>query len=132
MSANVNSIHIIGNLGSDPEVRYTGSGKPVCNVSVATKFREDTTWHRVVLWDKQAKYAEEFLHKGDPVYIMGRMSYRKFTAKDGQERESAEIVAYECQGLGSRDRPATGRTGPPKDHVDGNVAKDDGFDSTPF
>ena len=123
----VNKVVLIGNLGSDPEVRATSQGNPVANISVATKFKDKTTWHRVVLWNQQARFAEQYLKKGAEVFIEGRLDYREWTDKEGHKHVSAEIVAYDCQGLGPKDRGATGRTEP----VSGNV-KDDGFDEIPF
>lgn len=112
--ASVNKVIIVGNLGRDPEVRYSPEGKAVCNVSVATtsawkdkatgERREDTEWHRVVMYDRLAEIAGEYLRKGRSVYIEGRLKTRKWQDKDtGADRYSTEIVADQMQMLGGRD-----------------------------
>jgi single-strand DNA-binding protein len=111
--ASVNKVILIGNLGRDPEVRYTPSGSAVCNVSVATtrnwknkdsgERQEETEWHRVVFFDRLAEIAGEYLKKGRPVYVEGRLKTRKWTDKDGVEKYTTEIFATEMQLLGSRE-----------------------------
>jgi single-strand DNA-binding protein len=111
--ASVNKVIIIGNLGRDPEVRYTPSGAAVCNVSVATtrnwksreggERQEETEWHRVVFYDRLAEIAGEYLKKGRPVYVEGRLKTRKWTDKEGKEQYTTEIIAEQMQLLGSRD-----------------------------
>ena len=111
--ASVNKVIIVGNLGRDPEVRYTPNGSAVCNVTVATsrtrknkdsgEKSEDTEWHRIVFFDKLAEIAGEFLKKGRSVYVEGRLQTRKWTDKDGVEKYTTEIVATEMQMLGSRE-----------------------------
>ncbi|MET0383366.1 MAG: single-stranded DNA-binding protein [Burkholderiaceae bacterium] len=111
--ASVNKVILIGNCGRDPEVRYTPSGTAICNVSVATSSRrkdkasgesiEDTQWHRVTFYDRLAEIAGEYLKKGKPVYIEGRLKYGKYTDKDGIERNTVDIVAEQMQLLGGRD-----------------------------
>jgi single-strand DNA-binding protein len=111
--ASVNKVIIVGNLGRDPEVRYTPNGSAVCNVTVATSRvrknkdsgdkTEDTEWHRVVFFDKLAEIAGEYLKKGRSVYVEGRLQTRKWTDKDGVEKYTTEIVASEMQMLGSRE-----------------------------
>lgn len=111
--ASVNKVIIIGNLGRDPEVRYTPSGAAVCNVSVATtrnwksreggERQEETEWHRVVFYDRLAEIAGEYLKKGRPVYVEGRLKTRKWTDKEGREQYTTEIIAEQMQLLGSRD-----------------------------
>ena len=111
--ASVNKVIIVGNLGRDPEVRYTPNGSAVCNVTVATsrvrknkesgEKSEDTEWHRVVFFDKLAEIAGEYLKKGRSVYVEGRLQTRKWTDKDGVEKYTTEIVATEMQMLGSRE-----------------------------
>jgi len=111
--ASVNKVILIGNCGRDPEVRYTPSGTAICNVSVATSSRrkdkasgesiEDTQWHRVTFYDRLAEIAGEYLKKGKPVYIEGRLKYGKYTDKDGIERNTVDIVAEQMQMLGGRD-----------------------------
>jgi single-strand DNA-binding protein len=116
--ASVNKVIIVGNLGRDPEVRYTPNGSAVCNVTVATsrvrknkesgEKSEDTEWHRVVFFDKLAEIAGEYLKKGRSVYVEGRLQTRKWTDKDGVEKYTTEIVATEMQMLGSREGMGSG------------------------
>jgi len=111
--ASVNKVILIGNLGKDPETRYAPSGGAICNVTIATsrtrtdkasgEKREDTEWHRVVFFDRLAEIAGEYLKKGRPVYVEGRLQTRKWTDKEGQDRYTTEIVAEAMQLLGSRD-----------------------------
>ncbi|MEP7283299.1 MAG: single-stranded DNA-binding protein [Rubrivivax sp.] len=111
--ASVNKVILIGNCGRDPEVRYLPSGAAICNVSVATSSRrkdkntgesiEDTQWHRVVFYDRLAEIAGEYLKKGRPVYVEGRLKYGKYTDKDGVERNTVDVVAQEMQLLGGRE-----------------------------
>ena len=111
--ASVNKVIIVGNLGRDPEVRYTPNGSAVCNVTVATsrvrknkdsgEKSEDTEWHRVVFFDKLAEIAGEYLKKGRSVYVEGRLQTRKWQDKDGVEKYTTEIVASEMQMLGGRE-----------------------------
>jgi single-strand DNA-binding protein len=111
--ASVNKVILVGNCGRDPEVRYAPSGAAICNVSVATSSRrkdktsgesiEDTQWHRVTFYDRLAEIAGEYLKKGRPVYIEGRLKYGKYTDKDGIERNTVDIVASEMQLLGGRE-----------------------------
>ncbi|HJW11653.1 MAG TPA: single-stranded DNA-binding protein [Albitalea sp.] len=111
--ASVNKVILIGNLGRDPEVRYTPNGNAVCNVSVATTRQwknkdsgdrqEETEWHRVVFYDRLAEIAGEYLKKGRPVYVEGRLKTRKWQDKDGVEKYTTEIIAAEMQLLGSRE-----------------------------
>ena len=111
--ASVNKVILIGNCGRDPEVRYAPSGSAICSVSIATSSRrkdkssgetvEDTQWHRVTFYDRLAEIAGEFLKKGRPVYVEGRLKYGKYTDKDGIERNTVDIVATEMQLLGGRE-----------------------------
>ena len=111
--ASVNKVIIIGNLGRDPEVRYTPSGSAVCNVSVATtrnwknkdsgEKQEETEWHRVVFYDRLAEIAGEYLKKGRPVYVEGRLKTRKWQDKEGTDSYTTEIIADQMQLLGSRE-----------------------------
>jgi single-strand DNA-binding protein len=110
--ASVNKVILMGNCGRDPEIRYLPSGQAVANVSVATTTRrkdktsgenvETTEWHRVTFFDRLAEIAGEYLKKGNPVYIEGRLKYGKFTNKDGVEQNTCDIVAQEMQLLGGR------------------------------
>ncbi len=111
--ASVNKVILVGNCGRDPEVRYAPSGAAICNVSIATSSRrkdkasgesiEDTQWHRVTFYDRLAEIAGEYLKKGRPVYVEGRLKYGKYTDKDGIERNTVDIVATEMQLLGGRE-----------------------------
>jgi single-strand DNA-binding protein len=109
VSRSLNKAMIIGNLGSDPEIRSTGSGTRVANFSVATSRswtgrdgaqQEKTEWHRIVAWDKLADIAEKFLKKGDRVYVEGEIEYRSYEDKDGVTKYSTEIRAREMVMLG--------------------------------
>lgn len=111
MSRSVNKAIVIGNLGSDPEVRTTPNGTRVATLSVATNRRwasrsgemqEETQWHRIVAWDKLAEICEQYLKKGDRVYIEGRIQYRQWEDQNGQTRYTTEIVAREMVMLGGR------------------------------
>ena len=111
--ASVNKVTLIGNLGRDPEVRYAPSGAAVCNITLATsrswkdktsgERQEETEWHRVVFYDRLAEIAGEYLKKGRPVYVEGRLKTRKWTDKDGAEKYTTEIVADQMQLLGGRE-----------------------------
>ncbi|MEK8029906.1 single-stranded DNA-binding protein [Ideonella sp. DXS29W] len=119
--ASINKVIIIGNLGRDPEVRYTPSGAAVCNLRLATtrnwksrdtgERQEETEWHSVVLYDRQAEVAGEYLKKGRPVYIEGRLKTRKWQDKDGNDRYTTEIVAETMQLLGGREGGGGGGMG---------------------
>ncbi len=110
--ASVNKVILVGNLGADPETRYTASGDAVCNIRLATtdswkdknsgEKREMTEWHRVVFYRKLAEIAGQYLKKGSQVYLEGRIKTRKWQDKDGQDRYTTEIEATEMQMLGSR------------------------------
>ncbi len=111
MSRSVNKAIIIGNLGSDPEIRTTPSGTRVTTLSVATNRRwasrsgemqEETQWHRVVAWNRLAEIAEQYLKKGDRVYVEGRIQYRQWEDQSGQKRFTTEIVANDMVMLGGR------------------------------
>lgn len=111
--ASINKVIIIGNLGKDPEVRYTPNGSAVCNITVATsrqwkdknsgEKQEETEWHRIVFFDRMAEIAGEYLKKGRPVYVEGRLKTRKWTDKDGVEKYTTEIMAENMQLLGGRE-----------------------------
>lgn len=111
--ASVNKVILVGNCGRDPEVRYAPSGAAICNISIATSSRrkdkasgesiEETQWHRVTFYDRLAEIAGEYLKKGRPVYVEGRLKYGKYTDKDGIERNTVDIVATEMQLLGGRE-----------------------------
>jgi single-strand DNA-binding protein len=111
--ASVNKVILIGNLGRDPEVRYTPNGAAICNVSIATTRNwkskesgervEETEWHRVVFYDRLAEIAGEYLKKGRPVYVEGRLKTRKWQGQDGKDNYTTEIIAQEMQLLGGRE-----------------------------
>ena len=119
--ASVNKVIVLGNLGRDPEVRYTPSGAAVCNLRIATtrnwknkdsgEKMEETEWHSVVLYDRQAEIAGEYLKKGRPVYIEGRLKTRKWQDKEGVDRYTTEIVADSMQLLGGREGMGGGAGG---------------------
>ncbi|NYT84687.1 single-stranded DNA-binding protein [Pollutimonas harenae] len=111
--ASVNKVILVGNLGRDPEVRYSPDGAAICNVSIATtstwkdkasgEKREETEWHRVVFYNRLAEIAGEYLKKGRSVYVEGRLKTRKWQDKDtGADRYSTDIVADQMQMLGGR------------------------------
>lgn len=111
--ASVNKVILIGNLGRDPEVRYNPSGGAWCTISLATtrnwknretgERQEETEWHRVVFNDRLAEIAGEYLKKGRPVYVEGRLKTRKWQDKEGRDTYTTEIIADQMQLLGSRD-----------------------------
>ena len=111
--ASVNKVILIGNLGRDPEIRYAPSGSAICNVSIATTRQgkdrntgertEETEWHRVVFFDRLAEIAGEYLKKGRPVYVEGRLRTRNWQDKDGRDVFTTEIVGEQMQMLGGRE-----------------------------
>ena len=111
--ASINKVMLIGNLGRDPEMRYMPSGSAVCNIVVATSRNwkdktsgdkvEETEWHRVALFDRLAEIAGEYLKKGRPVYIEGRLKTRKWTDKEGKDNYTTEVIAENMQLLGGRE-----------------------------
>lgn len=106
--ASVNKVILVGNVGQDPELRYLPSGQAVAKISIATTLkRKDkdpmTEWHRVVLYDRLAEITGEYVKKGKPVYVEGRIKYGKYTDQGGIERHTVDIVAHELQLLGGRD-----------------------------
>jgi single-strand DNA-binding protein len=118
--ASVNKVILIGNLGRDPETRYTTGGDAIANLNIATteqwkdksgEKQEKTEWHRVVLFGRQAEIAGEYLKKGHSVYIEGRLQTRKYTDKDGVEKYSTEIVGDRMQLLGGREGGGGGGSG---------------------
>jgi single-strand DNA-binding protein len=112
MARGINKVILIGNLGSDPEVKYMPSGDAVATLSLATSESwkdkntgeqvEKTEWHRVVMFKRLAEIAGEYLKKGSKVYIEGRLQTRKWQGQDGQDRYTTEIVANDMQMLDSR------------------------------
>ncbi|MDM7322002.1 MAG: single-stranded DNA-binding protein [Gammaproteobacteria bacterium] len=117
MARGVNKVILLGHLGADPEVRYTPSGSAVVNLSLATnevwtdkngERQERTEWHRVVMFNKLAEIAAEYLRKGQPVYIEGTLRTRKWQDKEGRDQYGTDIIASEFQMIGSR---ASGTSG---------------------
>ena len=111
--ASVNKVILVGNLGRDPEVRYTAEGAAIANISIATtsKYKnktgepvEETEWHRVTFFGRLAEVVGEYLKKGRPVYVEGRLKTRKYTDKDGVEKYATDIIASEMQMLGGREK----------------------------
>jgi single-strand DNA-binding protein len=105
-----NKVILVGNLGRDPELRYTAQGTPVCSFSMATNERRKdktgemqdvTTWFRVTLWGRQAETASQYLQKGRPVYIEGRLRVEEWTDRDGKPRHTLEVHATDMQFIGS-------------------------------
>jgi single-strand DNA-binding protein len=117
--ASVNKVFILGNLGQDPEVRYAPSGTAVCSISVATtrswknrdsgERQEETEWHRIVFYDRMAEIAGEYLKKGKPVHVEGRLKTRKWQDKDGNDKYTTEIIAESMQLIGGRDDDGGGQ-----------------------
>ncbi len=113
MSRGVNKVILVGNLGADPEVRYTAGGSAVATVNLATtdswqdkqtgERQDRTEWHRVVLFNRLAEIAGEYLRKGRQIYVEGRLQTRKWQDQSGQDRYTTEIVANDMQMLGGRD-----------------------------
>jgi len=112
--ASVNKVILMGNCGRDPEVRYLPSGQAVANVSIATSTKrkdknsgetvEDTQWHRITFYDRLAEIAGEYVKKGRPIYVEGRLKYGSYTDKTtGVEKNTVDIIATELQLLGGRE-----------------------------
>ncbi|MCG9026391.1 single-stranded DNA-binding protein [Laribacter hongkongensis] len=147
--ASVNKVILVGNLGRDPEVRYMPNGEAVCTFSIATtdnwkdksgQKQERTEWHSIILYRRLAEIAGEYLRKGRPVYIEGRIRSRKYTGKDGVERTAFEIEATELQMLGGLEesggnaRQERGEPAPPPRRQEPKPASnfDDMDDDIPF
>jgi single-strand DNA-binding protein len=123
--ASVNKVILIGNLGADPDLRYTPSGAAVANFNIATtekwrdkdgNMQERTEWHRIILWARQAEIAKEYLRKGSSVYIEGRIQNRSYEDKDGVKKYVTEIIGQRMQLLGGRGgggSSESGQSGPP-------------------
>jgi single-strand DNA-binding protein len=111
--ASVNKVILVGNCGRDPEIRYLPSGQAIASLSIATSSRrkdrntgemvEDTQWHRVTFYDRLAEIAGEYVKKGRPIYVEGRLKYGKYVGQDGVERNTTDIIATELQLLGGRE-----------------------------
>ena len=149
MARGVNKVILIGNLGSDPEVKYLSSGVPVANVSLATseswtdkqsgERQEKTEWHRLVIWRKTAEIAGQYLRKGSKIYVEGRLETRSWEDQSGQKKYTTEIVVNDMQMLDSRgdsmDRGGGGEAGPPLPEAPGSDSGgggEAGDDDLPF
>jgi len=124
MARGVNKVILIGNLGNDPDIRYTAGGAAVANISLATaeswkdknsgEQQERTEWHRIVFFGRLAEIVGEYLRKGSQVYVEGRLQTRKWQDKEGHDRYTTEIVANEMQMLGSKSGGAANYDSAPK------------------
>ncbi|MDX2454990.1 single-stranded DNA-binding protein [Desulfosarcina sp.] len=146
MAGGINKVILVGNLGQDPEIRYTADGRPIANFSIATseswkdknsgEKREKTEWHRVVVFGKLAEICGEYLSKGKQVYIEGKLRTRKWQGQDGQDKYTTEVVIDGFNGvmqmLGTREgggggpRPAAGGGG------GGSSQQDQGYPQQPY
>lgn len=126
--ASVNKVILVGNLGRDPETRYTTSGDAVTNIRLATtdtwkdksgEKQERTEWHNIVFYGRQAEIAGEYLKKGRQIYVEGRLQTRKWQDKEGQDRYTTEIIADRMQMLGSREGGAAPATAEPGERPSG-------------
>jgi single-strand DNA-binding protein len=124
--ASVNKVILVGNLGRDPEVRFTSGGTPVANFTMATTERwtdpsgekkERTEWHRIVLWGKQAEVLREYLRKGRQVYVEGSLQTREWNDRDGNKRQTTEVRAQRVQLLGRADDRQPVGAGSPAEEV---------------
>lgn len=115
-----NKIFLVGNLGRDPELRYTAQGTPVCSFSMATNERRKdrngemqdiTTWFRITLWNRMAETASQYLQKGKQVFIEGRLRVEEYIDRDGKPRHSLEVFGTDMQFIGSRSDSEGGSTG---------------------
>jgi single-strand DNA-binding protein len=140
--ASVNKAILIGNLGRDPELRYTPSGAAVCTFSIATtekwrdkqtnEMKESTNWHNIVLWGKQAETAKQYLTKGSPVYIEGRIQTRSWD-DNGVKKYITEIVGQRLQFLGRRGAEPSGDSdAPPPPEADSAPPLTEEDDDLPF
>jgi len=149
MARGINKAILVGNLGKDPETRYTPSGSAVTNITVATseswkdkqtgETQERTEWHRVVFFNRLAEVAGEYLKKGSQVYIEGKIQTRKWQDNNGNDRWTTEIVGNEMQMLGSRGentggggRPAAQSSAPAQQKQGTAPPADDFEDDIPF
>src|SRR6476660_7477069 len=155
MAGGVNKVILVGNLGADPEVRFTPGGQPVANFRIATseswtdksgQKQERTEWHRIVVWGKLAELCGEYLAKGRQCYVEGRLQTREWTDKENKKNYTTEVVANAVTFLGSRDGVGGGAGGggrpprqpdtdfgpPPPGMEEGNTAPSGGDDNIPF
>ena len=151
MAGGINKVILVGNLGQDPEIRYTADGRPIANFSIATseswkdknsgEKREKTEWHRVVVFGKLAEICGEYLSKGRQVYIEGKLQTRKWQGQDGQDRYTTEIVIDGFTGtmqmLGTREGGSGGGGGPRRaaggsEPSGGGYGQDQGYPQQPY
>jgi len=148
MSRGLNKIMLIGNLGRDPEMRFTPSGKPVTDFSIAVSRRrrspegeniDETEWFRIVCWDRLAEISDQYLNKGSKIYVEGRVQIRKYTGNDGQERTSVDVIASELIILTPRGENSGGyRESTSREPRESGRSQDSGrnieedFDDVPF
>jgi single-strand DNA-binding protein len=156
MARGINKVILVGNLGNDPEVRYTAGGAAISRISIATteawkdresgEMQEKTEWHRVVFFGKLAEIVAEYLKKGSQVYVEGRLQTNKWQDKEGNDRYTTEIIANEMQMLGGRstgggagggserERPAPSEGGGQPSRSSSRPAADENFvdDDIPF
>lgn len=126
--ASVNKVIVIGNLGADPEIRYTPGGQAVCDLRVATteqwtdkggEKKEQTEWHHIVVWGKQAENCSQYLSKGRQIYVEGRLQTRQWDDKDGNRRYTTEVVAQSVKFLGGGRGEGAPREGAPRERTGG-------------
>jgi single-strand DNA-binding protein len=140
----INKVILVGNLGRDPEIRYTPSGTAVANFTMATnekwkdkntgEQKEQTEWHRIVVFGRQAEICGEYLTKGSRVYIEGKLQTRQWDDKDGNRRYTTEIVARDVRMLGGREGAESQRSygAPGVPEYDGPPLAEDQDDDIPF
>ncbi len=147
----INKVILIGNLGADPEVKYTQDSTPVTTFNVATSERwkgkdgqmqEQTEWHRIVVWRRLAEICGEYLHKGSKVYVEGKLQTRKWQDKDGHDRWTTEVVARDVQfltpkggesgGSSYSEDPGPAASGPPSGGYDYSSASGGTGNDVPF
>jgi single-strand DNA-binding protein len=135
----VNKVILVGKLGADPEVRYTSSGKAICNFSLATdeswtgkdgQKQSKTEWHKIVAWGKLGEVCGEYLKKGNQVYIEGKLQTRVWEDKDGNKRYTTEVVAQSCQFLDSK--PSRDKSEKPSTQEDLGLPPGMSEDDIPF
>ncbi|HEX4453697.1 MAG TPA: single-stranded DNA-binding protein [Kofleriaceae bacterium] len=135
MAGGVNKVILVGNLGADPDMRYTPSGQGVCELRVATseswndkngQRQERVEWHRIVVWGKRAEVCSKYLSKGRQVYVEGRIQTRTYDDKDGNKRYITEVIANDVQFLGGGNREGGAGAGARGGSADGPPPPSDG------
>ena len=140
--ASLNSVHLIGRVGRDPELKHSTIGNAICNFSIATseswkdkntgEKKEQTEWHRIVAYRKLAEVIGQYVKKGSMLYLEGKITYREWTDKDGVKRTTTEIVADEIQFLDSKPKSSQENYRPPETPRSGPVNHDDDDSFIPF